>query len=131
MYVQIGRYRDDEAPREEHVVIHKYDTWNMDHTLSLIITPLLKEFKKNITSVPRVHLDHVPQELHPPTRHQHYNFLQKGQKDANYEKRWDYVLDEMIFAFESTANKTIIAEHSERITNGYALFGMYYSYLWC
>jgi hypothetical protein len=63
----------------------------------------------------------------------------KGQSDfdsvdENYFKRWDYVLDEMIYAFEQVQDDCCInlAEETEwkRVNNGLRLFGKYYTGLW-
>ena len=138
MYVQIGRYRDDEEPREEHVVIHQYDTWNMDHTLALIILPMLKQLKETTHGAPAVEEKDVPIELHiPPDQ---IMGIYQGETDDNYFKRWEYVLDEMIYAFDCKAHLDepyIRIEDIEeakkeqaRISNGFRLFGKYYEGLW-
>ena len=138
MYVQIGRYRDDDEPREEHVVIHQYDTWNMDHTLALIILPMLKQLKETTHGAPAVEFKDVPEELHPSEKE--VTGLYSGETDENYFKRWEYVLDEMIYAFDCKANQDeayIRIEDLEeakreqaRISNGFRLFGKYYENLW-
>lgn len=138
MYVQIGRYRDDEEPREEHVVIHSYDTWNMDHTLALIILPMLKQLKATTHGAPAVEFKDVPEDLHP--NEEEVKGLHRGETDDNYFKRWEYVLDEMIYAFDCKANLDephIRIEDIEeakkeqaRISNGFRLFGKYYEGLW-
>lgn len=141
MYVQIGRYRDDDIPREEHVVIHSYDTWNMDHTLALIILPMLKQLKATTHGAPAVEFQDVPEELHPANAEEASKlYWQNGETDENYFKRWDYVLDEMIYSFDCKANKDepyIRIEDIEeakreqaRISNGFRLFGKYYEGLW-
>ena len=137
MYVQIGRYRDDDIPREEHVVIHSYDTWNMDHTLALIILPMLKQLKATTHGAPSVDDKDVPKELKSisaPHKENEYD------TDDNHFKRWDYVLDEMIYAFDCKANKDEpyiriedieeAKKEQERISNGFRLFGKYYEGLW-
>jgi len=137
MYVQIGRYRDDDIPREEHVVIHSYDTWNMDHTLALIILPMLKQLKATTHGAPSVDDKDVPKELKSisaPPKENEYD------TDDNHFKRWDYVLDEMIYAFDCKANKDEpyiriedieeAKKEQERISNGFRLFGKYYEGLW-
>jgi len=137
MYVQIGRYRDDDIPREEHIVIHSYDTWNMDHTLALIILPMLKQLKATTHGAPSVDDKDVPKELKSisaPPKENEYD------TDDNHFKRWDYVLDEMIYAFDCKANKDEpyiriedieeAKKEQERISNGFRLFGKYYEGLW-
>ena len=141
MYVQIGRYHDDDTPREEHVVIHQYDTWNMDHTLALIILPMLKQLKETTHGAPAVEFKDVPEELHPANAEEASKlYWQNGETDENYFKRWEYVLDEMIYAFDCKANQDEAyirfndleeaKREQERISNGFRLFGKYYENLW-
>jgi hypothetical protein len=84
-------------PRIEYVKINHWDTWSMDHTLSSIIVPMLKQLKETKHGAPHVDDEDVPEELKstsaPPT--EDYDV------DDNHFKRWDYVMDEMIFAHQS------------------------------
>jgi hypothetical protein len=81
----------------DYVKIDKWDTWSMDHTLSYIILPMLKQLKGTKHGAPFVDDEDVPEELKstsaPPKQNEY-------DTDDNHFKRWDYVLDEMIFAFE-------------------------------
>jgi hypothetical protein len=83
--------------RVEKVHIDRWDTWNVDYTLALIIAPLLKQLKQSKHGAPFVDDEDVPEELRstsaPPKEHDY-------DTDDNHFKRWDYVLDEMIWAFE-------------------------------
>lgn len=82
------------------VKIDPWDTWSMDYTLGLIALPMLKQLKETKHGAPNVDSEDVPQELWAtPVEETEYN--EKGTTDANFFKRWDYVLDEMIFAFET------------------------------
>ena len=81
----------------DYVKIDRWDTWSMDHTLSYIILPMLKQLKEDKHGAPFVDDEDVPEELKStsaPPKENEYD------TDANHFKRWDYVLDEMIFAFE-------------------------------
>jgi hypothetical protein len=49
MLVRIGPYRKN---RKLQVVIHRYDTWNMDSTLAHITVPMLKQLKKITHGIP-------------------------------------------------------------------------------
>ena len=80
-----------------YVKIDKWDTWSMDHTLSYIILPMLKQLRDTKHGAPHVDDKDVPDELKStsaPPKENEYD------TDDNHFKRWDYVLDEMIFAFE-------------------------------
>jgi len=83
-------------PRVEYVKIDRYDTWSMDHTLANIILPMLKQLRDSKHGAPNVDDEDVPRELWSI-----YAFPEKEYHvDGNHFKRWDWVLDEMIFAFE-------------------------------
>ena len=81
----------------DYVHIDRWDTWSMDHTLSHIVLPMLKQLKATKHGSPFVDDEDVPDELKstaaPPKENE-------WDTDDNHFKRWDYVLDEMIFAFE-------------------------------
>ena len=99
MYVRLGRYPDDDSERDEQIVIHNYDTWNMDHTLALIILPMLKQLKEEKQGAPNVDSSDVPNYL-KPKQMDIVRYREEGKTDENFFKRWDYVMDEMIWAFE-------------------------------
>jgi hypothetical protein len=83
-------------PRIEYVKIDRWDTWSMDHTLAYIILPMLKQLKKDTHGAPWVDDEDVPRELRSV-----YAFpKEEYDTDGNHFARWDWVLDEMIFAFE-------------------------------
>jgi len=87
--------------RVQKIKIHidRWDTWSMDHTLAYIVLPMLKQLKERKHGAPYVDLKDVPKELHGKklTKKQKNN----GEVDDKYFERWDWVLDEMIFAFET------------------------------
>lgn len=87
--------------RTIEVHIDPWDTWNMQDTLGYIVRPMLKQLKETKHGAPYVDLDDVPKELHGKklTKKQKAN----GEIDDKHFERWDWVLDEMIFAFESLA----------------------------
>lgn len=81
------------------VKIDPWDTWSMDHTLAYIILPMLKQLNKDKRGAPFVDLEDVPKELHGKklTKKQR----ESGELDDKHFERWDWVMNEMIFAFES------------------------------
>ena len=93
----IQRVLDFIHPQINYVKIDKWDTWNMDHTLSNIILPMLKQLKANQHGSPFVDDDDVPTELKSWACWPKEN---EWDTDLNHHKRWVYVLDEIIFAFE-------------------------------
>jgi hypothetical protein len=123
------------------VHIDDFDTWSMDHTLAYIIEPMLKQLKLTKHGAPIVDNKDVPKELRSePAKHDIC--------PTHFDK-WDWVLDEMIFAFESKhtdweeqfhsgerLNHTFKIDmkgrkaYQKRISNGFRLFGKYYENLW-
>lgn len=95
---QLLKLRSDK--RKIYVKIHKYDTWSMDETLAYIIVPMLKQLKESKHGAPHVDLKDTPKELHP-TKEEQEQYKINYEVDEKFFKRWEYVLDEMIFAFEA------------------------------
>ena len=99
MKVNIGKYpKNPNKEQKISIQIDPWDTWNMDTTLALIVTPMLKQLKEKKHGAPYVDDEDVPEELRkssaPPTKNE-------WDTDDNHFKRWDWVMDEMIFAFDS------------------------------
>lgn len=83
--------------RKIKVHIDHYDVWSADHTLALIIHPVLAELKKQKHGSPNVDDEDVPDHLKStvaPSKENDYD------TDDNHHLRWEYVLDEMIWAFD-------------------------------
>ena len=145
MFVKLGPV--GRKNRAETVVIDNYDTWNMDVTLAYIIVPMLKRLKEVKQGAPFVYNEDVSDELRASDEDLHIH-SKNGETDEHYFDRWDYVMDEMIFAFESKLedwdeqffsgghalngkfNKEGYEKYSDRINNGFKLFGKYYNGLW-
>jgi hypothetical protein len=86
--------------RTVKVHIDRWDTWSMDHTLAPIILPMLVQLKATKHGAPQVDDKDVPKELHM-TKKEKAAFNKDGSTDDKFFKRWDWIMDEMIFAFES------------------------------
>jgi hypothetical protein len=147
-------------PPIKYVKIDKYDTWNMDSTLSPIILPMLKQLKVTKHGSPFVDDADVPAKLRTKVPGGLNADTHKISEDPKFHRRWDYILDEMIWAFEqlcmddhesqffdhSLANnpeddldkqvrkikvdRVGLKKHNDRIDNGLQLFGKYYRNLW-
>jgi hypothetical protein len=90
-------------PAINYVKIDRYDTWSMDHTLSPIILPMLKQLKETKHGAPSVDDEDVPEHLRStaaPPKENEYDV------DANHFLRWDWVMSEMIFAFECKVDES-------------------------
>lgn len=89
---------DSKRKRTVKIHIDRWDTWSMDHTLALIILPMLKQLRESKHGAPYVDPKDVPSELRP--KRQTKRERESGHTDSTHFQRWDWVLDEMIFAFE-------------------------------
>jgi hypothetical protein len=84
-------------PKIDYVKIDYWDTWSMDHTLSPIILPMLKQLKEKKHGAPFVDDADVPDHLKSTAAPAKEN---EWDTDANHFLRWDWAMGEMIFAFE-------------------------------
>ena len=94
---------ESKKKRKIKVHIDRWDTWGMDHTLAYIVLPMLKQLKATKHGAPQVDIDDVPAHL-KPTKKALKAYEKDGTTDAQFFDRWDWVLDEMIFAFDSKVN---------------------------
>lgn len=88
--------------RKIKVKIDYYDTWSMDHTLAHMILPMLKQLHATKQGAPFVDDEDVPEHLRSTAAEPKEN---EWDTDSNHFKRWDWVLDEMIQAFECKVNE--------------------------
>lgn len=93
----LQKFLDFVHPKVDYVKIDRWDTWSMDHTLGQIALPMLKQLKATKHGAPLVDDEDVPDELKSTSAPAKEN---EWDTDENHFKRWDYVMDEMIFAFE-------------------------------
>lgn len=103
MKVSIGNYPGPRSKKERKVSvkIDKWDTWNADHTIALIALPLLQRVKQEKQGSPFVDDEDVPDNL------KSINSVQGEAAydlDSNFHARWDYVIDEIIFAISEVAS---------------------------
>ena len=147
-----------------YIHIDPWDAWSIEHTLSPIILPMLQELKRVKHGAPFVADEDVPPKLRAnkgvykgnadPDLHRIEDDV-----DSKFFKRFDYILDEMIWTFtqlsmddhegqfydhtesrkEIDLNKSVLKikvnrvglrKHNERIDNGTRLFGKYFRGLW-
>lgn len=73
------------------VRIDDFDTWSMDQSLAHIITPMLHQLARTKQGSAMVDMEDVPFEL----QHEGWDH------EEGIHDRWDWVMQEMIFAFES------------------------------
>ena len=147
MKVEISNY-DDDGERTINVRIDDFDTWSMDHTLAPIILPMLKQLKETTHGSPIVDdedVPHLPKQGNTSNEGYQYDLFDSDEQNelfwAQYEQRWNWILDEMIYAFDCKANKEEVymrlsgdldaaCKEQDRISSGFRLFGKYYENLW-
>jgi hypothetical protein len=100
---KVCQWVESKRHRQVYVRIDKYDTWGMDHTLAHIILPMLVQLKASKHGAPNTDDIDVPKELWSTNAEPKEN---EHDTDSNHFKRWDYILDEMIFAFQSKRDGT-------------------------
>ena len=156
MKVNIGRYPKGDKQRKINVQIDPWDTWSADHTLALIIAPLLQKMKDDKQGAPHVDDADVPEHLRSTAVPDKENYWYT---DENWHLRWDYVLQEMLWSMQQIAvddnesqfydhsavdeSKGIMQQvnaikidteglkaHQDRVQKGCELFGKYFQSLW-
>ena len=156
MKINIGKYPKTK-PQKVVVEIERHDTWNMGHTLALIIYPMLLKLKEEKQGIPSEFADAGGEDY---VDQKSFDFYEDSHKWAFDEKvkQWDVVLDKMIWSFEQKLkddDENEFFDHSvskgmpwdkdyvgpkydkeghdkwqERKSNGFRLFGKYYEGLW-
>jgi hypothetical protein len=156
--LKVCQWLELKRTRQVYVKIDKYDTWGMDHTLALIALPMLKQLQATKHGSPNVDDDDVPEHL-KATAPTHNSRVLLDVEDSNHFLRWDWVIAEMIWAFEQKVDDgadSQFYDHGEDIpgedfmdavrrikvdepgllawqarkANGFRLFGKYYEALW-
>ena len=86
--------------KQKKIQIDEWDTFSMYRTLADIIAPMLRQLKDTKHGSAFVGDEHVPIGLR--------SFVDpapnKYEPDGKFHMRWNYVLDEMIWAFEQIEN---------------------------
>lgn len=94
--LKVCQWIESKRKQKISVKIDAHDTWGMDTTLAHIVLPMLQQLRATKHGAPFVDDSDAPDELKstaaPPTENEY-------DTDDNHFKRWDWVLDEMIFAF--------------------------------
>ena len=104
------KWIDSKRKRKIKIRIDRYDTWSMDHTLAMIILPMLKQLKEKKHGSQNVDMEDVPEsmrltETEDYEEQQCFDFyrddeLCKQNIKCDVHDRWDWVMGEMIWAFE-------------------------------
>ena len=89
----------DRRTQKIKVRIDKWDTWSMDSTLAPIILPMLVQLQETKHGAPIVEMLDVPKELRA-TKKDMKQCAKDGSTDDKFFERWDWIMGEMIWAFE-------------------------------
>ena len=100
----LRRVLDVVHPKVDYVKIDRWDTWSMDHTLSRIALPMLRQLKATKHGAPNVDDFDVPDHLQSTAPGARDSCEHDWDIDDNHFKRWDWIMDQMIFAHESKLN---------------------------
>ncbi len=153
------------------VKIQRWDTWSADHTLSYIILPMLKQLRDTKHGSPMVDDEDVPENIRsvkkPKPKRKKDDIRNRPDihavdwdgDDSTIHLKWDWVLGEMIWAFEQKVKDDDESQffdhtgcgdacpwdkdyvrpkvdwdglkaHQARKANGFRLFGLYFEGLW-
>lgn len=146
--------------RTEWVHIDNYDVWSMDHTLALIIHPMLIRLKTQKHGYGFVDNQDVPKEMRSTAPGARRGLKNKYDWDNYAEVRYEWMLNELIWTFEQLiddndgesqfydhtesskekdfnrsmqklkVDRAGLEAHHKRIENGLRLFGKYFRTLW-
>jgi len=93
---KVCQWFESKKKRKIKIQIDPWDTWSMDNSLSMIILPMLKQLKATKHGSPHVDDTDVPEYLHSTVAPAETEY----DIDGKHHARWDWVLDEIIWAFE-------------------------------
>ena len=143
----------------ERVHIDNYDVWSMDHTLALIVHPMLVKLKSQKHGYGWIDDADVPRNLRSTAKGARDGLTNEYDWDNNAERRYEWMLDELIWTFAQLASDDDTGQfydhsamdltadintqmnqlkvdqkgleaHEKRIANGLRLFGKYFRSLW-
>lgn len=120
MKASINHIQRITGDQDVDVHIDTWDTWSVSRTLSHIIAPLLRAYRNDAFSFSNVEPEDAPDNI------------------TEMPERWEYVLNEMIWTFETLAKHRYfvgrtdeeVAQDDERIKTGLALFAKYFKQLY-
>ena len=157
---RLCQWVQDHKKRRVWVKIDNYDVWSTDHTLALIIHPLLLRLKTQKHGYGMIDNKDVPLELRSTAPGARKGLKNKWDWDNYAEARYSWMLDELIWTFEQLADdddgesqfydhtesskekdfaksmkklrvdRAGLEAHQKRIENGLRLFGKYFRTLW-
>lgn len=138
MKVSIGNYpKNASRKRRIKVEVDQWDLFSMDHTLALVIVPMLKAFLNGPAD------RSIPAFCFPSLDGREDNYTSKEYATAT--KKWKESLESMLWSFEQiVGEQSFISDDTEekidvvsrygayqaKIQHGLDLFAKYYQHLW-
>lgn len=102
MRARLGKYPKGNASRKLSIELDPFDTWSLDHTLSLIILPALIQLKNTNHGVPSEFISSVGSDM---DSNYCFDFIKDDEKEV-FDRgcdSWNEVMDKMIWSFEQLA----------------------------
>lgn len=105
MKLKLPKYPKGNRDRKVEVHIDNHDTWNLDHTLALIILPALIQLKTQQHGVPGQFASIAGGASYDAQ--DSFDFYKETHDEAFQKtcKQWEEILDKMIWSFEQIAFK--------------------------
>lgn len=101
MFTKLCRWIDDKRKRKVLVKVHDYDLYSADHTLAMIIVPVIKQLKIKKMGWYNIDDKDVPKHLRSTSAPELTDDeKERGIGDEFEQQRYDWVLDEIIWSFE-------------------------------
>lgn len=104
----------NKIPRIQYIKIDNYDTWSADSTLAPIILPMLKQLHEKKHGAPMTDDADVPEFLRSTAAKPKET---EWDTDEFHFARWDWIMLEMIFAFEQLVKED---QGEDEYRNGFA-----------
>lgn len=110
MKIDMKKFPKGNGHRKITVQIDGFDTWNLDHTLAIIILPALLQLKATKHGIPG---DFAEVGGENYSFQSCFDFYSETHNDSFNEgcKRWDEVLDKMIWSFQQLALEEYDAQY--------------------
>ena len=113
------KFLDIVHPKIDYVKIDKWDTWSMDSTLSPIILPMLKQLNEDKHGAPNTDDEDVPATLRSATKSAQKAKNDIWDPDGNHFRRWNWIMGEMIWAFEQLCDENNNAQFHSGVSDRY------------
>jgi hypothetical protein len=115
MKIKLGKF-PNVGHRKIDVEIENFDTWSMDHSLALIILPMLIQLKNSKQGVPSSLVSDVGGEDY--SHQKSFDFYAESHAEC-FDiacNRWEEILDKMIWSFQQIA----LEDYENKYHHGHA-----------